>query len=215
MPRPNLIPARGQLDRGGARGALLRAWPKRCRRRVRRLAIARRCAGRRRRASAQPQSAACRSAPAPIPLLEALPWEREPHLERLVGPSDGHDAVVAQPRLRRRGGDPARWCSLSGPDNPTTLNFLPDTHIVVVSADDIAGDYESGVAAAARALRARPAAAHSQLRHRPVALRRHRADADPRRARPARAAYPDRGLAHVLSGARSTGRVRSSVAALA
>ena len=31
----------------------------------------------------------------------------------------------------------------SGPDNPTTLNFLPDTHIVVVDAKDIAGDYET------------------------------------------------------------------------
>ena len=32
---------------------------------------------------------------------------------------------------------------LSGPDNPTTLNFLPDTHIVMVDAADIAGDYEA------------------------------------------------------------------------
>jgi L-lactate dehydrogenase complex protein LldG len=32
---------------------------------------------------------------------------------------------------------------VSGEDNPTTLNFLPDTHIVVVSADDVAGDYET------------------------------------------------------------------------
>jgi L-lactate dehydrogenase complex protein LldG len=32
---------------------------------------------------------------------------------------------------------------LSGPDNPTTLNFLPDTHIVVVDAGDIVGDYET------------------------------------------------------------------------
>ena len=32
---------------------------------------------------------------------------------------------------------------LSGPDNPTTLNFLPDTHIVMLSADDVAGDYET------------------------------------------------------------------------
>jgi L-lactate dehydrogenase complex protein LldG len=31
----------------------------------------------------------------------------------------------------------------SGPDNPTTLNFLPDTHIVVVNAKDIAPDYET------------------------------------------------------------------------
>ena len=32
---------------------------------------------------------------------------------------------------------------LSGPDNPTTINFLPDTHVVVVRAADILGDYES------------------------------------------------------------------------
>jgi L-lactate dehydrogenase complex protein LldG len=31
----------------------------------------------------------------------------------------------------------------SGPDNPTTLNFLPETHIVVLQAKDIAGDYET------------------------------------------------------------------------
>ena len=31
----------------------------------------------------------------------------------------------------------------SGTDNPTTLNFLPDTHVVVLNAKDIAGDYES------------------------------------------------------------------------
>jgi L-lactate dehydrogenase complex protein LldG len=32
---------------------------------------------------------------------------------------------------------------LSGPDNPTTIHFLPDTHIVVVRAADIVGDYET------------------------------------------------------------------------
>ena len=32
---------------------------------------------------------------------------------------------------------------LSGPDNPTTLNFLPDNHIVVLAAADIVGDYET------------------------------------------------------------------------
>ncbi len=31
---------------------------------------------------------------------------------------------------------------LSGPGNPTTLSFLPPTHVAVVSASDIAGDYE-------------------------------------------------------------------------
>ncbi len=31
----------------------------------------------------------------------------------------------------------------SGADNPTTLNFLPDNHIVVVDAEDVAADFES------------------------------------------------------------------------
>jgi L-lactate dehydrogenase complex protein LldG len=35
---------------------------------------------------------------------------------------------------------------LSGADNPTTLNFLPDNHIVVVAAETVAGDYESVLA---------------------------------------------------------------------
>jgi L-lactate dehydrogenase complex protein LldG len=31
----------------------------------------------------------------------------------------------------------------SGPDNPTTLNFLPDNHIVILRVKDIVGDYEA------------------------------------------------------------------------
>jgi len=34
----------------------------------------------------------------------------------------------------------------SGPDNPTTLNFLPDVHIVVVDASDIGADFETAMA---------------------------------------------------------------------
>ena len=32
---------------------------------------------------------------------------------------------------------------VSGPANPTTLNFLPDNHIVVLRKEDILSDYES------------------------------------------------------------------------
>ena len=32
---------------------------------------------------------------------------------------------------------------VSGPDNPTTLNFLPDNHIVVLPREAIEADYES------------------------------------------------------------------------
>ncbi|MBI4724574.1 MAG: lactate utilization protein [Rhodomicrobium sp.] len=33
---------------------------------------------------------------------------------------------------------------VSGPDNPSTLNFLPENHIAVILASDIAGSYEEG-----------------------------------------------------------------------
>ena len=32
----------------------------------------------------------------------------------------------------------------SGPDHPSTLNFLPETHIVVLPAERIGGAYEEG-----------------------------------------------------------------------
>ena len=32
---------------------------------------------------------------------------------------------------------------VSGPANPTTLNFLPDNHIVVLRKEDVVADYES------------------------------------------------------------------------
>ena len=32
---------------------------------------------------------------------------------------------------------------LSGPENPTTLNFVPPIHIAVIAATDIDGDYEA------------------------------------------------------------------------
>jgi L-lactate dehydrogenase complex protein LldG len=31
---------------------------------------------------------------------------------------------------------------ISGPDNPTTLNFLPETHIVVLPKSAVTGSYE-------------------------------------------------------------------------
>jgi L-lactate dehydrogenase complex protein LldG len=34
-------------------------------------------------------------------------------------------------------------CLLSGPHNPTTLNFLPDNHIVILKRADLVGDLES------------------------------------------------------------------------
>jgi L-lactate dehydrogenase complex protein LldG len=58
-----------------------------------------------------------------------------------MGASDGGDLAAVSHAV----GGAAETGTLmltSGPDNPTTLNFLPDYHIVVVGAADISGDLE-------------------------------------------------------------------------
>jgi L-lactate dehydrogenase complex protein LldG len=76
------------------------------------------------------------------PRLEAMPWARERTLEVKRGASDGTD-LVAVSHAFGAVAESGTLVLTSGKDNPTTLNFLPDTHIVVVDAKDIAGDYET------------------------------------------------------------------------
>lgn len=76
------------------------------------------------------------------PRLGAMPWKSVPTLEVWAGPSDGNDPVGLSHAL----GAAAETGTLfvtSGADNPTTLNFLPETHIVVVAAEDIEASYEA------------------------------------------------------------------------
>ena len=76
------------------------------------------------------------------PRLAALPWREQRTLDVTTGASDGHQLAAVSHAF----GGVAETGTLvltSGPDNPTTLNFLPDTHIVVIDANDIAGDYET------------------------------------------------------------------------
>jgi L-lactate dehydrogenase complex protein LldG len=76
------------------------------------------------------------------PLIESLPWaESAPSLERLKGRA----ALTDENSLSRGFAGVAETGTLimtSGPENPTTLNFLPENHIVILFADDIAGSYE-------------------------------------------------------------------------
>ncbi len=75
------------------------------------------------------------------PRLKSLAWERTQvaatfggtHGNDMVGLSHAYGAVTETGTL----------VLVSGADNPTTLNFLPETHIVVLSAEDVAGDYEA------------------------------------------------------------------------
>lgn len=79
------------------------------------------------------------------PALAAAPWDREPALAVTVGHSDGSD-LVAISHAYGAAAETGTLVLLSGPNNPTTLNFLPDNHIVVVDAGTVAGDYESVLA---------------------------------------------------------------------
>jgi L-lactate dehydrogenase complex protein LldG len=78
------------------------------------------------------------------PQLAALPWQRG-LLEVRRGASDGND-LAAISHAFAAVAETGTVVLVSGPDNPTTLNFLPDIHIVVVGAADVAGDFESVMA---------------------------------------------------------------------
>lgn len=76
------------------------------------------------------------------PRLAGLPWDKERALEVTTGASDGHQLASVSHAFAGVA-ETGTLIMTSGKDNPTTLNFLPDTHIVVVNAKDIAGSYES------------------------------------------------------------------------
>lgn len=76
------------------------------------------------------------------PLLAAPDWKDAPNLEVLKGPSDGQD-LVSLSHAFAGVAETGTLMLQSGVDNPTTLNFLPETHCVVINASDISGDYES------------------------------------------------------------------------
>jgi L-lactate dehydrogenase complex protein LldG len=133
-----VIPARGQLDAAG-RVALFKAQAEAALASVQMVATA----------DSVPQEVArfLRDAnlPATIrigsdPRLASLPWGQTA-LEVSHGPSTGGDLNGVSHAF----GAVAETGTLaltSGAENPSTLNFLPDNHIVVLSAKDLAGDYE-------------------------------------------------------------------------
>lgn len=75
------------------------------------------------------------------PHLAGMPWG-ETSLSLKHGVSDGSDANAVS---HAYGGiaETGTLVMVSGADNPSTLNLLPDNHIVVVDAAEIEGDYET------------------------------------------------------------------------
>lgn len=73
--------------------------------------------------------------------LKAMPWEKQRSLEVKAGASDGDDMTGVSHGLCGIA-ETGTLMLTAGPDNPTTINFLPEHHIVVVDAADIEGTME-------------------------------------------------------------------------
>lgn len=73
--------------------------------------------------------------------LAALPWSKEPALGVETGAARPDDQVGLTHAVAGVA-ETGTLMMASGGDNPVTINFLPENHIVVIRAKDIAGNYE-------------------------------------------------------------------------
>ncbi len=78
---------------------------------------------------------------APDPHLANIPWDREPALGVSSGVGRPDDAVAVTGAFAGVA-ETGTLVLLSGPGSPTTLNFLPTDHIVVMPSDRVVGSYE-------------------------------------------------------------------------
>jgi L-lactate dehydrogenase complex protein LldG len=80
---------------------------------------------------------------APDPSIDEIPWGVRPLLRIRRGRAEAADAVSLTPCFAAIA-ETGTLMLISGAETPTTLNFLPDTHIVIVGDDQIVAAYEDG-----------------------------------------------------------------------
>lgn len=78
---------------------------------------------------------------APDPTLDAAGWEREQLLEIRRGTPVESDPVSVTSAYKAVA-ETGTLVMTSGPDHPSTLNFMPETHVVVLPASRVAKSYE-------------------------------------------------------------------------
>jgi L-lactate dehydrogenase complex protein LldG len=79
---------------------------------------------------------------APDPDLDAYPWAERPLLRIRRGKAGDGDPVSLTAAFAGIA-ESGTLMLISGPHSPTTLNLLPDTHIVVLRAEQVVGPYEA------------------------------------------------------------------------
>ena len=77
----------------------------------------------------------------PDPALQAIPWSKRPLISVDYGRADESDPASVTGAIAGVAETGTLLLS-SGPQHPSTLNFLPDTHIAVLRTSQIVGAYE-------------------------------------------------------------------------
>lgn len=132
---PNLVPLRGRAE-GITRAVMFKSEAELAQADVRQVRRLGDVADLVRTTCQEAQASALKIAP--DPRLKALDWQG---LRVEFGPGAGTDLVglsMAYAGVAETG----TLVMVSGPASPSTLNFLPDVHIVVVRSEDIAANYE-------------------------------------------------------------------------
>jgi L-lactate dehydrogenase complex protein LldG len=75
--------------------------------------------------------------------LAELPWSKEPALRRDQGPAQAADETGLSHALAGVA-ETGTLALMSGADNPVTVTFVPETHIIVIEGRDLVGTYEAG-----------------------------------------------------------------------
>ncbi|MFP3921945.1 MAG: lactate utilization protein C [Dichotomicrobium sp.] len=74
-------------------------------------------------------------------LFAALDWNGQATLERVTGPAQADDCATLSHALAGAAETGTLFLA-SGADNPSTLNFLPELHMIAIRREDIVGSYE-------------------------------------------------------------------------
>ena len=138
-PRPNLIPARGK----GTPGELVARFISEAEAASASLA---RLGSRDEIPNAVTAYLAANKQPTEIkaaPRVKNVAWSQQPSLTVAFGRAEGNDHVGVSEAFAGIA-ETGTLMLLSGADNPATLSFLPDTHIVVLNSSRIVGAYEDG-----------------------------------------------------------------------
>ncbi|MBV8152676.1 MAG: lactate utilization protein [Candidatus Eremiobacteraeota bacterium] len=80
----------------------------------------------------------------PDPALAALPWHAAPEL-RIARGAAGTETLVGVTPSFAGVAETGTLVLAGGPERPATLNFLPDTHVVILNAADIVSSYEDAL----------------------------------------------------------------------